>query len=80
MRLSPSGKESRPYPLKQGDVLQFGVDFKGKTDSKHMVIVADVYRAVTMKVGFHDQSWLLAQRANANPQRCFITKIDFHRH
>ncbi|KAJ3345761.1 hypothetical protein HDU91_007248 [Kappamyces sp. JEL0680] len=32
MRLSPSGKESRPYPLKQGDVIQFGVDFKGKAD------------------------------------------------
>jgi hypothetical protein len=33
MRLSPSGKESRPYPLKQGDMVQFGVDFKGKADS-----------------------------------------------
>ncbi|KAJ3258256.1 hypothetical protein HK103_003737 [Boothiomyces macroporosus] len=33
MRLSPSGKESRPYPLKQGDVLQFGVDFKGKSET-----------------------------------------------
>ncbi|KAJ3304041.1 hypothetical protein HDV03_003155 [Kappamyces sp. JEL0829] len=62
MRLSPSGKESRPYPLKQGDVIQFGVDFKGKAD-------ADVYRAVTMRLGFHDQSWLKAQRKNANPQR-----------
>lgn len=32
MRLSPTGKDSRPYPLKQGDLLQFGVDFKGKTE------------------------------------------------
>ncbi|KAI8895536.1 hypothetical protein BC833DRAFT_600936 [Globomyces pollinis-pini] len=61
MRLSPSSKESRPYPLKQGDVLQFGVDFKGKTE--------DVYRAVTLKLGFHDQTWLQTQRQNANPQR-----------
>ncbi|KAJ3319973.1 hypothetical protein HDV06_005791 [Boothiomyces sp. JEL0866] len=63
MRLSPSGKESRPYPLKQGDVLQFGVDFKGKSET------VDVYRAMVLKLGFFDQSWLATQRANANPQR-----------
>jgi pSer/pThr/pTyr-binding forkhead associated (FHA) protein len=39
MRLSPTGKESRPYPLKQGDMIQFGVDFKGKADS-----ILDSYR------------------------------------
>lgn len=32
MRLSPSGKGSRPYPLKDGDIVQFGVDYKGKTE------------------------------------------------
>ncbi|KAJ1528234.1 hypothetical protein HK096_010183, partial [Nowakowskiella sp. JEL0078] len=32
MRLSPSGKESRPYPIKDGDTLQFGVDYKGKQE------------------------------------------------
>ncbi|KAJ3275364.1 hypothetical protein HDV01_000656 [Terramyces sp. JEL0728] len=40
MRLSPSGKESRPYPLKQGDVLQFGVDFKGKSETLKSLLAA----------------------------------------
>jgi pSer/pThr/pTyr-binding forkhead associated (FHA) protein len=33
-RLSPSGKESKNFPLKEGDILQFGVDYKGKPDGK----------------------------------------------
>ena len=32
MRLSPSGKESRPYPLKDGDIIQLGVDYGGKQE------------------------------------------------
>ena len=31
MRLSPSNKESRPYPLKDGDIIQLGIDYQGKT-------------------------------------------------
>lgn len=58
MRLSPSGKESRPYAIKQGDILQFGIDFRGK--------VEDVYKSVIVKIGFHDQSWIKASRNNAN--------------
>lgn len=58
MRLSPSGKESRPYPIKQGDVLQFGIDFKGKPD--------DIYKSVSVKIGFHDQSWIKTSRINVN--------------
>lgn len=29
LRLAPSGKDSKPFPLKEGDMLQFGVDYKG---------------------------------------------------
>ena len=58
MRLSPSGKESRPYALKQGDIIQFGVDFKGRSE--------DSYKCVTVKIGFHDQSWIHASRKSAN--------------
>ncbi|KAI8925376.1 hypothetical protein BC831DRAFT_512568 [Entophlyctis helioformis] len=67
MRLSPAGKESRPYPLKEGDLIQLGVDYKGKTD-------ADVYRSVSLKIGFHDQAWIHTQRRKANPAR-FATAL-----
>ncbi|KAJ3267469.1 hypothetical protein HK104_005867, partial [Borealophlyctis nickersoniae] len=56
MRLSPSGKESRPYPLKDGDLLQFGVDFKGKPE--------DVYKCVLLQFQFQDQT----PRKKVNPQ------------
>lgn len=32
MRLSEPSKESKPYRLKPGDVIQFGVDYKGATE------------------------------------------------
>jgi hypothetical protein len=32
MRLSPASKMSRPYPLRQGDVIQLGVDYQGRTE------------------------------------------------
>jgi pSer/pThr/pTyr-binding forkhead associated (FHA) protein len=32
MRLSEPAKESKPYKLKSGDVIQFGVDYKGATE------------------------------------------------
>jgi hypothetical protein len=31
--------------------------------------LAEMYRAIVMKVGFFDQAWLQAQRNNANPER-----------
>jgi len=34
MRLSPSGKESRPYPLKDGDIIQLGIDYQGRQEGK----------------------------------------------
>lgn len=58
MRLSPSGKESRPYPLKQGDIVQLGIDYKGKPD--------DIYKSISVKIMFHDQDWIKASRNAAN--------------
>ncbi|KAJ3329998.1 hypothetical protein HDU76_006688 [Blyttiomyces sp. JEL0837] len=61
MRLSPSGKESRPYPLRENDLLTFGVDYKGKNDP--------VFKAVNIKIGFFDSDWIKEKRKNANPAR-----------
>ncbi|KAJ3010637.1 hypothetical protein HKX48_007305 [Thoreauomyces humboldtii] len=61
MRLSPSGKESRPYPLKEADLVQFGIDYKGKPD--------DIYKSIMVQIGFYDQSWVHQQRRKANPAR-----------
>jgi pSer/pThr/pTyr-binding forkhead associated (FHA) protein len=32
MRLSPASKMSRPYPLRDGDVIQLGVDYQGRAE------------------------------------------------
>jgi hypothetical protein len=36
MRLSEPSKESKPYRLKSGDVIQFGVDYKGATEGMYL--------------------------------------------
>ncbi|KAI9197404.1 uncharacterized protein BJ171DRAFT_570793 [Polychytrium aggregatum] len=85
MRLSPSGKESRPYPIKEGDTIQFGIDYKGKEEGKYPSMARcsfdghgrlwmfgirnDIYKSVNLKLGFYDQSWIKTQRQNANPVR-----------
>jgi pSer/pThr/pTyr-binding forkhead associated (FHA) protein len=42
MRLSAPNAESRPFPLKDGDVLQLGVDYQGGTE--------EIYKCVKMRV------------------------------
>lgn len=42
IRLSGAGMESRPFPLRDGDVLQLGVDYQGGTE--------EIYRCVKMRV------------------------------
>lgn len=42
IRLSGPGSESRPFPLKDGDILQLGVDYQGGTE--------EIYRCVKMRV------------------------------
>ncbi|TPX56843.1 hypothetical protein PhCBS80983_g04268 [Powellomyces hirtus] len=53
MRLSPSGKESRPYPLKSGDVVQLGIDYVGDKKKEGEVfetVIKDSYRAPVLTV------------------------------
>ncbi|KAJ3021832.1 UNVERIFIED_CONTAM: hypothetical protein HDU68_009433 [Siphonaria sp. JEL0065] len=62
MRLSPSGKESRPYTLRENDLLVFGVDYKGKSDE-------DLYKCVSVRIGFYDNTWIKQLRKKANPAK-----------
>ncbi|KAJ3034784.1 hypothetical protein HDV00_004646 [Rhizophlyctis rosea] len=61
MRLSPSGKESRPYTLRDGDTLRFGADFRDKPQ--------DIYKSVNLRVTLVNASQIMVQRRKANPQR-----------
>jgi hypothetical protein len=42
MRLSPANTESRPYLIKDGDILQLGVDYQGGTE--------DIYKSVKIRI------------------------------
>ncbi|PVU99055.1 hypothetical protein BB560_005484, partial [Smittium megazygosporum] len=42
VRLSPPGVESRPFPLKDGDILQLGVDYQGG--------IKDIYKCVKIRL------------------------------
>ncbi|GHJ84394.1 hypothetical protein NliqN6_0796 [Naganishia liquefaciens] len=42
IRLSNPNTESRPYPIKDGDIIQLGVDYQGGTE--------EMYRCVKMKI------------------------------
>jgi E3 ubiquitin-protein ligase DMA1/2 len=42
IRLSPANTESRPHELKDGDILQLGVDYQGGTE--------DIYKCVKIRV------------------------------
>ncbi|KAJ3170111.1 hypothetical protein HDU87_008828 [Geranomyces variabilis] len=49
LRLSPSGKESPPYVLKNGDVVQLGVDYQGRVEEIYKCVMFKIF--VTVKVG-----------------------------
>ena len=42
VRLSPAGQESRPYQIKDGDILQLGVDYQGGAE--------DIYKSVKIRL------------------------------
>ncbi|OLY77993.1 E3 ubiquitin-protein ligase DMA2 [Smittium mucronatum] len=62
MRLSPPGVESVPFPLKDGDILQLGVDYQGGT--------LDIYKCVKIRVEIN-RKW---QRTKGNNFRKQILK------
>lgn len=52
LRLSPSGRESRPYPLKEGDIIQLGIDYQGRPE--------EIYKCVVIRVGM--RRWGVVER------------------
>ncbi|KNC98655.1 uncharacterized protein SPPG_06337 [Spizellomyces punctatus DAOM BR117] len=50
LRLSPSGKESIPYNLKNGDVVQLGVDYQGRQEEIYKCVMIKIF--ITVKVGY----------------------------
>jgi pSer/pThr/pTyr-binding forkhead associated (FHA) protein len=42
VRLSPANTESRPHQMKDGDILQLGVDYQGGTE--------DMYKSVKIRI------------------------------
>ncbi|KAF9188834.1 hypothetical protein BGZ51_000292 [Haplosporangium sp. Z 767] len=61
-RLSPPGAESKPTLLKDGDVVQLGVDYQGGTQ--------EIYRCVKMRLELN-RSW----QQQANPFRMNTLKV-----
>ncbi|ORX95744.1 hypothetical protein K493DRAFT_218694 [Basidiobolus meristosporus CBS 931.73] len=54
-RLSPPGCESKPYSLKDGDIVQLGVDYQGGHE--------EAYRCVRMKVEFNHHGKMKIENA-----------------
>jgi len=61
LRLSPSNKESRPYPLKDGDIIQLGIDYQGKKE--------DIFKCVIIKIQITNRTYIQQQKRKANPAR-----------
>lgn len=54
VRLSPANTESRPYQIKDGDILQLGVDYQGGTE--------DIYKSVKIRIEL-GREWQAAANA-----------------
>ncbi|KAJ1544389.1 hypothetical protein HK405_008695 [Cladochytrium tenue] len=60
MRLSPAGKLSRPYHLRNGDVIQLGADYQGRQE--------DLFKGVVMKISLVLNP-CVQRRQKENPSR-----------
>ncbi|EPQ51198.1 SMAD/FHA domain-containing protein, partial [Gloeophyllum trabeum ATCC 11539] len=58
VRLSPANSESRPHELKDGDILQLGVDYQGGTE--------DIYKCVKIRVEVGREWQAAANAFNTN--------------
>lgn len=71
LRLSPSGKESRPYPINSGDIIQLGVDYQGRQEGRNDFTV-EIYKAVMIKIFLNNKK---GQPAPASRQKYILTHV-----
>jgi len=58
VRLSPANTESRPYQIKDGDILQLGVDYQGGAE--------DIYKSVKIRIEIGREWQAVANTFNTN--------------
>jgi len=58
VRLSPANTESKPYPIKDGDIVQLGVDYQGGTE--------DMYKSVKIRIEVGREWQAAANAFNTN--------------
>ncbi|KIY47743.1 SMAD/FHA domain-containing protein, partial [Fistulina hepatica ATCC 64428] len=61
VRLSPANTESRPFQIKDGDILQLGVDYQGGTE--------DIYKSVKIRIEVGREWQASANAFNTNALR-----------
>lgn len=64
VRLSPACQESQPFALKDGDILQLGMDFRGGSE--------EIYKCIKVRVQIN-KSW----QAKANNFK-YVSKLHIH--
>ncbi|KAI9007292.1 hypothetical protein BC832DRAFT_518817, partial [Gaertneriomyces semiglobifer] len=69
MRLSPSGRESRPYPVKEGDIVQMGIDFQGKPEATYARFRATLRTLLSLTNPF-STSASVSSASGSNPDCC----------
>lgn len=62
VRLSPANTESRPHQIKDGDILQLGVDYQGGAE--------DIYKSVKIRIEL-GREW----QAAANAFKCVVIPL-----
>ncbi|KAG6878838.1 hypothetical protein C0992_007281 [Termitomyces sp. T32_za158] len=65
VRLSPANTESRPFQMKDGDILQLGVDYQGGTE--------DIYKSVKIRIELGREWQSAANAFNTNTLKILKT-------
>lgn len=78
LRLSASGKESRLFPLKSGDIIQLGVDYQGRQEGTRYLYYTIPNIARNLQ-GCYDQDLyqLETKRSSSRQQTTVCSEIKY---